>query len=252
MVGPRSLQNQESLALATSLIHRSRSVDDLQRAFFFIAPRFVHADAYGMYLFDDKLNTESIFSYQTHQHFLNQYETLRDSDPLFNRLLQKKTFTHSLDIFEAREWFRQPLHDFLSQWGLDYSIEAPLVIDGRVRGTLNIARSGRKYFERNSLASAQFLCKEINAAFERITEIEVLKKELALVRNPLIRVDELSGRTHEVLKLAAIGLSNLVISSRLGVSENTVRYHLKQIYRVLDVHNRAQLVQRLYSTVKTH
>lgn len=124
------MHKQGSLALATSLIHRSRSLEDLRKAFFFVAPKFVHGHAYGMYLFDEQRNTETIFYYQANQKFLNEYEKVRDSDPLFKCLLQKQRFTHSLEIFDLQEWLKQPLHDLLSQWGLDYSIEAPLIVDG--------------------------------------------------------------------------------------------------------------------------
>ena len=247
MASLHSAQKQGSLALATSLIHRSHSLDDLQKTFFSIVPKFVDADAYGMYLFDDKLNTETIFSYQANQKFINEYENLRNNDPLFNCLLQEKKFTHSLGIFNRQEWIKQPLHDFLSQWGLEYSIEAPLIVDGHVKGTLNIARGGGKYFEQDSLTSARFLCNEIDAAYKRISEMEELKKELALIKMPINKMDYISDREQEVLELAIIGLSNREISSRLGISENTVRHHLKQIYRVLGVHNRAQLVQHVHS-----
>lgn len=247
MIDSRSMQKQESLALATSLIHRSRSLDELQKTFFSIAPKFVDADAYGMYLFDDKLKTESIFSYHADQKFLNEYENLRNNDPLFNSLLQKKKFTHSLGLFNRQEWLKQPLHNFLTQWGLEYSIEAPLIVDGHIKGTLNIARSGRKYFEQDSLTSARFLCNEIDVAYKRIYEMDELKREMALLKMPTNKMDSISDREQEVLELAIIGLNNRVISSRLGISENTVRHHLKQLYRALGVHNRAQLVQRVYS-----
>ena len=247
MAGSRAIKSQESLALATSLIHRSRTLEDLRKAFFFVAPKFVHGNAYGMYLFDEKLNTETIFYYQANQKFLNEYESIRNVDPLFKCLLQKQKFTHSLEMFDMQEWLKQPLHDFLSQWGLDYSIEAPLIVDGQVKGTLNIARSGRKYFEPDCLTSASFLCQEIDAAFKRIHEIETLKKELTLNQvAPNIRVC-ISRREREVLELAITGLSNRVIAGRLAISENTVRHHLKRIYQAFCVHSRAHLVQRVYS-----
>jgi DNA-binding CsgD family transcriptional regulator len=247
MAGSRLMQTQSSLALATSLIHRSRSLEDLRKAFFFIAPRFVHGHAFGMYLFDEMLNTETIFYYQANQKFLHEYENIRNSDPLFKCLLQKQKFTHSLEIFDMQEWLKQPLHDFLSHWGLDYSIEAPLVVDGQVKGTLNIARAGKKYFEPDSLTSASFLCNEIDAAFKRIHEMDALKKALAQNQAAASIRIAISSREHEVLDLAVTGLSNRAIASRLAISENTVRHHLKRIYRAFCVHNRAQLVQRVLS-----
>ena len=247
MANSHSLQSQEPLALAVSRIHRSRSLDDLQKNFFFVLPKFVNADAFGMYLFDDKLNTDTVFSYHANPEFLDEYEDMRSSDPLFKYLLRKKTFTHSLQIFDRQEWFRQPLHEFLSQWGLDYSIEAPLILDGHLKGTLNIARGGRKYFERDSLTMARFLCNEVDAVYARISKWNALKKELALMTMSSNMMEYISGRAQEVLELAIIGSSNRAISSRLNISENTVRHHLKRIYRVLGVRNRAQLVQRVLS-----
>ena len=40
----------------------------------------------------------------------------------------------------------------------------------------------------------------------------------------------LTGREREVLALVRDGLGNRAIAERLGVSKNTVRYHLKQIH----------------------
>ena len=42
--------------------------------------------------------------------------------------------------------------------------------------------------------------------------------------------------------LYAQGRSRTFISSQLVISENTVRDHLKSIYRKLDVHNKQELI----------
>ena len=48
----------------------------------------------------------------------------------------------------------------------------------------------------------------------------------------------LSRRENEVLKHLARGLSNKLIARNIGISENTIRFHLKNIYHKLQVHNR--------------
>jgi two-component system nitrate/nitrite response regulator NarP len=48
----------------------------------------------------------------------------------------------------------------------------------------------------------------------------------------------------EVLQALARGWSNMQISARLGISQNTVKYHLKLIYEKIDVPNRATAVAR--------
>lgn len=55
----------------------------------------------------------------------------------------------------------------------------------------------------------------------------------------------LSEREREVLELAAAGMSNAEIAEKLVVSTNTIKYHLREIYSSLGVHNRVQASQLL-------
>ncbi len=51
---------------------------------------------------------------------------------------------------------------------------------------------------------------------------------------------ELSEREIEVLSLVARGLTNTQIARRLSVSDNTVKFHLQNIYQKLNVNNRTE------------
>jgi LuxR family maltose regulon positive regulatory protein len=50
------------------------------------------------------------------------------------------------------------------------------------------------------------------------------------------------ARQSQILRLLCSGASNREISERLFLSENTVKFHLKNLYLKLDVKNRAQAV----------
>lgn len=52
--------------------------------------------------------------------------------------------------------------------------------------------------------------------------------------------DALSERELEVLKLIASGQTNQEIAARLHLSPNTIKYHLQNIYRKLQVSNRTE------------
>jgi DNA-binding NarL/FixJ family response regulator len=60
---------------------------------------------------------------------------------------------------------------------------------------------------------------------------------------PGVRLAALSAREREVLHLAASGMSNKEIASRLVISSNTVKFHLRRIYARLGVQNRVQATQ---------
>jgi len=57
----------------------------------------------------------------------------------------------------------------------------------------------------------------------------------------------LTNRERELLEKLAEGWTNQQIATRTGISENTVKYHLKNLYDKLDVRNRAMAVA-LFST----
>lgn len=70
-------------------------------------------------------------------------------------------------------------------------------------------------------------------------------------RNPEIPVsdepggflsDPLSGRERDILRLLAVGRPNRAIAEELRISENTVKWHLKNIYDKLGVENRTAAV----------
>ncbi len=52
---------------------------------------------------------------------------------------------------------------------------------------------------------------------------------------------ELTLRERQIATLAAQGYSNVNVSARLGISEQTVAVHLRSIYRKLAVHSRVEL-----------
>lgn len=62
-------------------------------------------------------------------------------------------------------------------------------------------------------------------------------------------LSKLTTRERELLGVLADGWTNLQIATRTGISENTVKYHLKNLYEKLDVRNRAMAVA-LYASEK--
>ncbi|QDP94585.1 AAA family ATPase [Microlunatus elymi] len=89
-----------------------------------------------------------------------------------------------------------------------------------------------------------------SAASRTAVRSQQLAAGSAGVRTPLLlderpRWPELSRREREVARLAADGLSNAAIASRLVLSVRTVESHLYQAYAKLGVESRAELVRYL-------
>jgi DNA-binding NarL/FixJ family response regulator len=56
--------------------------------------------------------------------------------------------------------------------------------------------------------------------------------------------EPLTPREHDVLELVAEGLSNKAIAARLGISDQTVKFHVASISAKLRVSNRTEAVRR--------
>jgi DNA-binding CsgD family transcriptional regulator len=57
-----------------------------------------------------------------------------------------------------------------------------------------------------------------------------------------LRLNALTNRQRDLVDLAALGLSDKAIASRLAISENTVGNHFRAIYARLGICKRSQLV----------
>jgi DNA-binding NarL/FixJ family response regulator len=81
------------------------------------------------------------------------------------------------------------------------------------------------------------------AALSPATAARILKR-FARHDAPHARSDGLTEREAEVLQLVTLGLRNREIAHRLDISENTAKYHLKNILEKLHAGSRAELAGR--------
>lgn len=80
---------------------------------------------------------------------------------------------------------------------------------------------------------------------------EIARKALRIIQNPNSLENEaqdfnLSSRETDVLKQLCAGLNYQQIASNLIISPNTVRRHIENIYKKMNVKNKAELVQKAY------
>jgi DNA-binding NarL/FixJ family response regulator len=72
---------------------------------------------------------------------------------------------------------------------------------------------------------------------------EIARKVITSFQEPVTttaQVEELSPREREILDLLASGFPNKEIASRLGLTDGTVRWHLRHVYHKLHVRSRTE------------
>ena len=71
--------------------------------------------------------------------------------------------------------------------------------------------------------------------------------EVFLIKKPALATDDhsqLNERQQEILDCIFNGMSYKLIAEKLFISVDTVRYHVKNIYEILHVHSRDELISR--------
>ena len=72
---------------------------------------------------------------------------------------------------------------------------------------------------------------------------EIARKVILSFQEPVVttaQVEGLSPREREILELLAAGLPNKQIAARVGLTDGTVRWHLRHVYHKLHVRSRTE------------
>jgi DNA-binding NarL/FixJ family response regulator len=83
--------------------------------------------------------------------------------------------------------------------------------------------------------------------FDRRAFLRTVRAALEITRTGPGELEGLSAREQEVLGYLARGLTNKAIAEALVISPNTVKRHVKAIYRKLDIHTRSAAAARAVS-----
>jgi DNA-binding NarL/FixJ family response regulator len=106
-------------------------------------------------------------------------------------------------------------------------------------------KSGAQGYLLKSLNASEFLemlegLEHGEAAITRKTAARLLEGFADLSRPRSEPLDSLTQRETEILRLVVEGPSNKAIAQALSVSENTIKYHMRNILQKLDVQNRTE------------
>jgi DNA-binding NarL/FixJ family response regulator len=80
---------------------------------------------------------------------------------------------------------------------------------------------------------------------------EIARKVIFSFQEPLAaaaEVEDLSPREKEILELLAEGFPNKQIADRMGVTDGTVRWHLRHVYNKLHVRSRTEAALKFRSS----
>jgi Response regulator containing a CheY-like receiver domain and an HTH DNA-binding domain len=223
----------------------------------------IQADTYSFYLYDNLFIP--VANYFPHKSYpvLNEYPVSKET-PLVSYMQKNKLAVHN-DMPEIRDlWVKSPQSEKLAEEGLKYVLASPLFHDDNWLGSLNFSRK-KNAFTDEDLRKAEAFSRIVVLFFESCEKLFVNNIYLTVGSNngTLIELclnngniqngesgEQLSKREMEVVDLLSKGHTYGEISNKLFLSINTVKFHIKNIYRKMGINSRIRLLKLLYGEIQ--
>lgn len=156
--------------------------------------------------------------------------------------LTKQRVMRINDIIPFEQYEREPYYnEFMHRNGFYHQMVAYLINGGKLLGAVAFVRPKTDgAFTSNDVTSLEIVTRYLTGCMVNIIE----KKEEQEEEN--FQIASLSLKEWEVIELVQKGFSNNEISQSLYISINTVKKHLQNIYKKLNVSNRTSLCSKLY------
>jgi DNA-binding CsgD family transcriptional regulator len=243
--------------------------------------RLTNGDSGGIHLLDHRHRATVASIVGAPPTLLYEFEELDRSDCRFlKRSMATRFPVHDAMVYAtAKDHLRGPQGRLLESYGLEHCMLVPLIRNGRAVGTVTISRKiGRPPFSAAEQRLADQLARFVSIALTNASVHEALVGEEepepsstdATARDgavSTVRLSDtgsvaihaargatasslrgtLSHREVEVFELLATGLTNVEMASELGIAVNTIKQHLKQIYRKLGARSRLEAVHNGYA-----
>lgn len=88
---------------------------------------------------------------------------------------------------------------------------------------------------------------KIGFTIYKVTERELIREKIALAASNFWLIKHLTNREFEIVELASEKLYDKEIASRLSISVETVKTHMKKIFKKLKVNNRREAIAKVQS-----
>lgn len=189
-MSPVTIPSSTDSTLAFALAMQSAvSLADVAATFLDSVHQLIQAESYGLY----RLHADTQHVLDVHAHvegeLLQHYEQSgRDDDPVLAHVLEHHQPFDSSKLSHTR-WRGSGAHAVLKNFGLEYSLEAPILVDGMVVGTINFARSAdMPTFSDRDLRVAAIVAEHLGVAIRRARHVDELKHRSMMFEAALDRV----------------------------------------------------------------
>ena len=192
-MSPVTVPSPTDSTLAFALAMQSAlSLDDVAATFLDSVHQLIQAESYGLYRLHAGTQHVLDVHAQVEGELLQHYEQSgRDDDPVLAHVLEHHQPFDSSKLSQTR-WRQSGAHAVLKDSGLEYSLEAPILVDGTVVGTINFARStDMPAFSEQDLRVAATVAEHLGAAIRRARHVDAMTRRSMMLEAALDRVSDI-------------------------------------------------------------
>jgi DNA-binding CsgD family transcriptional regulator len=216
----------------------------------------------GLYLLEHH-EPGLLYSHHVPEGFLDDYRNgMAKSDALIDSVLSNGRAVDGATLYGTYGWPRSIAHDLLHSWGFSYNMCAPLRCEERIVGVFYTAtRHAGAPYTPTKRKRMELLCRAASLALTNLARSGQFDRHLAgspdCIKPPPSSQPEHLGqqlprRSAEVAIRVCRGQTNKQIAREMGISDQTVKEHVTNLFRRFDAKNRTELVALLLSDKSKH
>jgi DNA-binding CsgD family transcriptional regulator/GAF domain-containing protein len=161
-------------------IEESLTLKELQDAYVCHINDVVAAKGHGIYSLNAQNEPQLVQARGVSDAFLQRYETVRATDPVFRAAVSTHRCATSAAIPE-HVWRQEPFYEVLASAGIFHAVQIPLVHRGDFLGTLNLGRPEPWPFDGIELRRLVILARHVAVAMGRARRFEQVESRRMLV-----------------------------------------------------------------------
>ena len=169
-------------------LNASSTLDEVQNAFVSTVDELIDVPAHAIYYLDPtSLAPLQVRTRGASDSFLATYEDAgRAIDPVLERVAVEGRTVHSRGLLDEQSWRSHPFYPVVAQGGFDSTMQAPIVVEGELVGTLDFARRcGGGGFRAGEARLFDVVARRVSDAVARALRFEELARQSTLVERAL-------------------------------------------------------------------
>jgi len=225
---------QGALLRFIDTIMKTQHLQELLNESLAILPDIIRGDSFVIQTYFGTEQKPLILTKNMPAELIVQFQKIRQHDPNYQFMLSKKQTLTNRSRFKDAEWQKTESFKLVFEpIGAFHFTALPILNGDDVKATIHIHRSKEHPFTKQEIQCCDLLSQYLSKALDHLFKV---KRTRANDDNLM----KLTRREKEVLQLLGKGYKDTEISSELGITNHTVRDHLKKIYSKLDVSTRSE------------